>query len=170
MDASDGGHDSTHIMLKVGHALPPNLSFAEDRQIPYYLDSEKVTSACFPSLKLMYAVKVNHLSTVARRLNPSDATTRTSRSFPSGISGNPSTSHIDISASLGSNHLDQRDHQFLCGHCRQVCIGLYFFFPCNPTTLQSIVGIRYQCANCPSSPIGYNLVRINLFQLLRHTN
>jgi len=93
LDASDGGHDSTHIMLK----------------IPYNLDSEKV----------------NQLSTIARR---------------SGKPGNPSASHVDITASIGSNPLGQRDHQILCGHCRQ-----------------TIVGIRYQCANCPSSPIGYSL-------------
>ena len=89
---------------------------------------EGKTIAYFSSFNLIYAVKVNHISTLARHLNPSDAATRTGRAFPSGISGNPSTSHIDISASLGSNPLDQRDHQILCDHCRQVCNQLYISF------------------------------------------
>ncbi|KAF8623215.1 hypothetical protein AX15_006453 [Amanita polypyramis BW_CC] len=107
LDATDGGHDSTHIMLK----------------IPYHLDSEKV----------------NELSTLARHLK-SDAPA-IGRGFAPSLSA--STSHVDISTSLGSVSLEQRDHQLFCGHCRQ-----------------TIIGVRYQCVNCSSSPTSYSLCQI----------
>lgn len=110
LDPSDGGHDSTHIMLK----------------IPYNMDAEKV----------------NRLSNIARRIDPSETATVGRTVLPSA-SANPSTSRVDISASLGVNPLDRVDHQISCNCCRQM-----------------IVGVRYQCANCPSLPTSFNLCQI----------
>ncbi|KAG9035205.1 hypothetical protein FS837_001999, partial [Tulasnella sp. UAMH 9824] len=76
-----------------------------------------------------------------------DASPLTSSSAPSSLSSSVVTLH------------DPLDHRVRCDGCAEVreqtdgadqLVHCFFY-------LQNIVGLRYQCANCPSFPVAYNL-------------
>ncbi|KAF8916216.1 hypothetical protein CPB85DRAFT_1490287 [Mucidula mucida] len=107
LDSADGGHTSSHILIK----------------IPFPLETTEVQTA---SRRAIHLWTGRDAANVTRAPSPSKAS--------SVVSGYAKTV-------MGP--LDSQDHDMLCSVLTQ--------------RKQSISGIRYQCANCPSKPIGFNL-------------
>ncbi|KAF8523621.1 hypothetical protein JB92DRAFT_2806879 [Gautieria morchelliformis] len=113
LTSPDGGHDSSHIMIK----------------IPYPLATTEVETASRRAISLWHGRDRPELRSVRRRSSSQDsahARTVVGRA----ASGGPHSRHASHS----------NEHNLPCHVC-----GI------------SIVGVRYQCASCPSSPSSYNL-------------
>ncbi|THH16959.1 hypothetical protein EW146_g3752 [Bondarzewia mesenterica] len=106
LDSADGGHISSHVMLKV---------------IPMPLNTAEVLS----------------VSRRAHRLRNSrdrvDIPGSIARSSPGSVSSS-------FARTVLRENLELEDHLIFCDCCGQ-----------------SIIGVRYQCASCPSKPASYNL-------------
>jgi len=107
MTTTDGGHDSSHIMIK----------------IPFPLDS---TEVAFASRRARVLWSERDAATI-------DATTK--HVTPHSLSNS-----IASRRAGGGGLMDPLDHLIECNRCNR-----------------DIVGVRYQCVNCPSSPVSYNL-------------
>ncbi|KAG2150275.1 uncharacterized protein EDB93DRAFT_342312 [Suillus bovinus] len=111
LDSSDGGHISSHIMIK----------------IPYPLETTEVQTASRRAIHLWTGRDAAHVLTASR-----------------SKSGSVYSSYAQTV--VGSRHARSAlDGELLNHHLS--CKG------CN----QAIIGTRYQCATCPSSPTAYNL-------------
>ncbi|KAG1723842.1 uncharacterized protein EDB91DRAFT_1166836 [Suillus paluster] len=111
LDSSDGGHISSHIMIK----------------IPYPLETTEVQTASRRAIHLWTGRDAAHVMTATR-------------SQPGSVYSSYAQTVV------GSRHArSERNGESLIHHSS--CKG------CN----QTIVGIRYQCATCPSSPTAYSL-------------
>ncbi|KAJ7087724.1 hypothetical protein C8R43DRAFT_908811 [Mycena crocata] len=109
LDSSDGGHNSSHILIK----------------IPYPLETDEVQTASRRAIHLWQgrdAASVGH-----QALKPSKASSVVS-SYARTVVGS------------GTRLPPEEDHHIFCHGCGN-----------------NIVGVRYQCANCPSSPQGFSL-------------
>ncbi|KAJ7625539.1 hypothetical protein FB45DRAFT_68258 [Roridomyces roridus] len=110
LDSSDGGHNSSHILIK----------------IPYPLETDEVQTASRRAIHLWQgrdAASVGH-----QPPKPAKAA--------SVVSSYART----VVSSGGPRSPSEKDHHLQCHGCGQ-----------------NIVGVRYQCANCPSSPQGFSL-------------
>lgn len=142
--SSDGGHDSSHIMIKVcttfsriwlSHSLSP--------KVPYPLSSDEVDAASRKAISLWTGRDAPNLQTSN---SPSDGSRRPSTGAHSGgsnyadtVIGNPADS-----SRSGSHRMD---HGMMCNGCGR-----------------PIIGVRYQCAGCPSPDgQGYSLVGIAIY-------
>ncbi|KAJ7735656.1 hypothetical protein DFH07DRAFT_843521 [Mycena maculata] len=108
LDSSDGGHNSSHILIK----------------IPYPLETDEVQTASRRAIHLWQgrdAASVGH-----QPPKPSKAASVVS-SYARTVVGS------------GTRPVDN-DHHIFCHGCGN-----------------NIVGVRYQCANCPSAPNGFSL-------------
>ncbi|KAH0582797.1 hypothetical protein H2248_010706 [Termitomyces sp. 'cryptogamus'] len=108
LDSADGGHNSSHILIK----------------IPYPLEMQELESASRRAINLWTGGDA--------------ASVGLSVSWPKA--GSVVSSYARTIVGNVSRHAPTHDHRLLCSNC-----GL------------AIIGIRYQCANCPSSPRAYNL-------------
>ncbi|KAG8899112.1 hypothetical protein FRB99_006936 [Tulasnella sp. 403] len=111
--ATDGGHDSSHIMIK----------------IPYPLDSTEVAFASRRARVLWSGRDAATIDAMTKRI--------TSRSRSNSIDSANATTVI---ASARRGEQNAMDHMMKCNGCNG-----------------QIMGVRYQCANCPSFPMSYNL-------------
>ncbi|KIO32050.1 hypothetical protein M407DRAFT_19077 [Tulasnella calospora MUT 4182] len=109
---TEGGHDSSHIMIK----------------IPYPLDSAEVAIA---SRRARVLWSERDAATI-------DATTK--RITPRSRSNSVDSSYATTVVATGRREPNLLDHHVKCNGCNI-----------------NIVGPRYQCANCPSYPVSYNL-------------
>ncbi|KAG9023403.1 hypothetical protein FS837_005832, partial [Tulasnella sp. UAMH 9824] len=109
---TEGGHDSSHIMIK----------------IPYPLDSAEVAIA---SRRARVLWSERDAATI-------DATTK--RITPRSRSNSVDSSYATTVVATGRREPNPLDHHVKCNGCNT-----------------NIVGPRYQCANCPSYPVSYNL-------------
>ncbi|KAJ7195728.1 hypothetical protein C8J57DRAFT_535228 [Mycena rebaudengoi] len=109
LDSSDGGHNSSHILIK----------------IPYPLETDEVQTASRRAIHLWQGRDAANVGYVAQK--PSKASSVVS-SYARTVVGS------------GTNRPVENDHHIFCHGCGG-----------------SIVGTRYQCANCPSSPSGFSL-------------
>ncbi|KAJ6563759.1 hypothetical protein B0H10DRAFT_2114933 [Mycena sp. CBHHK59/15] len=108
LDSSDGGHNSSHILIK----------------IPYPLETDEVQTASRRAIHLWH----KDSASVGREApKPSKASSVIS-SYARTVVGS------------GTRIPEDADHHIFCHGCGN-----------------SIVGVRYQCANCPSSPSGFSL-------------
>ncbi|KAF8519029.1 hypothetical protein BU17DRAFT_48255 [Hysterangium stoloniferum] len=113
LTSPDGGHDSSHIMIK----------------IPFPIKSTEVENVSRHAISL-WRGRDGPVLQGRRRSNSQDSThARTVIGQRTGT-GNP---HLR----RGSNHSD--DHQVRCQACRN-----------------NIVGVRFQCASCPSAPASFD--------------
>ncbi|KAF8159565.1 hypothetical protein B0H34DRAFT_703960 [Crassisporium funariophilum] len=111
LDSSDGGHISSHILIK----------------IPYPLETTELQNASRRALHLWTgrdAASVGHIvpRSKANSEISSYAQTLIGSGTRDGLSQSPD------------------DHRIFCDHCHH-----------------SIIGVRYQCGHCPSSPSPYSL-------------
>jgi len=109
LDSADGGHNSSHILIK----------------IPYPLETDEVQTASRRAIHLWQgrdAANVGH-----QPPKPSKASSVVS-SYARTVIGS------------GTRLPPDEDHHIFCHGCGQ-----------------NIVGVRYQCANCPSQPQGFSL-------------
>ncbi|KAJ7017714.1 hypothetical protein C8F04DRAFT_970323 [Mycena alexandri] len=109
LDSSEGGHTSSHILIK----------------IPYPLETDEVQTASRRAIHLWQgrdAASVGH-----QPPKPSKASSVIS-SYARTVIGS------------GTRLPPDEDHHIFCHGCGH-----------------NIVGVRYQCANCPSSPQGFSL-------------
>ncbi|KAG8970166.1 hypothetical protein FRC05_000687 [Tulasnella sp. 425] len=109
---TEGGHDSSHIMIK----------------IPYPLDSAEVAIA---SRRARVLWSERDAATI-------DATTK--RITPRSRSNSVDSSYATTVVATGRREPNPLDHHVKCNGCNT-----------------NIVGPRFQCANCPSYPVSYNL-------------
>lgn len=148
LDSSDGGHNSSHVMLKVCLT-----SFRTQSSVAHITISLITSFYTFRSGMLQIPTPLNttevmSVSRRAHRLHHS----RGQASTP-GSSGAPRSSPGSASSVFGKTVMngdmglgvdeEDEDHLMLCDSCGQ-----------------SIVGVRYQCLSCPGKPISYNLVRL----------
>lgn len=109
LDSSDGGHISSHIMIK----------------IPYPLETTEVQTASRRAIHLWTGRDAAHVLTA-------------SRSKPGSVYSSYAQTVV------GSRHSaligESLNHHLSCKGCNQI-----------------IIGIRYQCTTCPSSPTAYSL-------------
>ncbi|KIY49918.1 hypothetical protein FISHEDRAFT_40294 [Fistulina hepatica ATCC 64428] len=110
LDSSDGGHDSSHILIK----------------IPYPLDTARLRVASRRALHMWTRDAAN----LGQPISLSKANSVVS-SYTRTVIG---------SSSRRTNSIEAMEHHINCDGCGE-----------------PIVGARYQCANCPSSPTAYNL-------------
>ncbi|KAF8074927.1 hypothetical protein FPV67DRAFT_1475472 [Lyophyllum atratum] len=110
LDSADGGHNSSHILIK----------------IPYPLETTELESASRRAIHLWTGRDAASVGVPIPRSKPSSVVS----SYARTVVGSGSRS-----AETSSN-----DHHLLCSDCNL-----------------AVVGIRYQCANCPSSPRPYSL-------------
>ncbi|KAK0467157.1 uncharacterized protein EV420DRAFT_1626509 [Desarmillaria tabescens] len=106
LDSADGGHNSSHILIK----------------IPFPLETNEVQTASRRAIHLWTGRDAQHAIHAG---SPSKAS--------SVVSGYSRTV-------VGTSHANESEHDHLCNGCAR-----------------PIVGVRYQCANCPSKPRSYNL-------------
>ncbi|KAJ6581877.1 hypothetical protein B0H19DRAFT_1116820 [Mycena capillaripes] len=109
LDSADGGHNSSHILIK----------------IPYPLETDEVQTASRRAIHLWQgrdAASVGH-----QPPKPSKASSVVS-SYARTVIGS------------GTRLPPDEDHHTFCHGCGK-----------------NIVGVRYQCANCPSQPQGFSL-------------
>ncbi|TRM65478.1 hypothetical protein BD626DRAFT_488898 [Schizophyllum amplum] len=106
LDSADGGHDSSHIMIK----------------IPYPLDTTELQSASRRAIDLWRGRDAASVGIALPRSKPSSIVSGYARTV------------------IGSSAPAVFDHHLTCDSCGR-----------------SIVGTRYQCGSCPSSPVGLNL-------------
>ncbi|KAL1696785.1 hypothetical protein GGG16DRAFT_85260 [Schizophyllum commune] len=106
LDAADGGHDSSHIMIK----------------IPYPLDSAELQTASRRAIDLWRGRDAASVGVSLPRSKPSSVVSGYARTV------------------VGSAAAPVYDHHLACDACDR-----------------PIIGTRYQCGSCPSSPVGYNL-------------
>ncbi|KAJ7656338.1 hypothetical protein DFH06DRAFT_470398 [Mycena polygramma] len=109
LDSADGGHNSSHILIK----------------IPYPLETDEVQTASRRAIHLWQgrdAASVGH-----QPLKPSKASSVVS-SYARTVIGS------------GTRLAPDEDHHTFCHGCGK-----------------NILGVRYQCANCPSQPQGFSL-------------
>ncbi|KAK0202723.1 hypothetical protein DFS33DRAFT_1342403 [Desarmillaria ectypa] len=106
LDSADGGHNSSHILIK----------------IPFPLETNEVRTASRRAIHLWTGRDAQHAIHAG---SPSKAS--------SVVSGYSRTV-------VGTSHANESEHDHLCNGCAR-----------------PIVGVRYQCANCPSKPRSYNL-------------
>ncbi|KAK0189054.1 hypothetical protein F5146DRAFT_1057778 [Armillaria mellea] len=106
LDSVDGGHNSSHILIK----------------IPFPLETNEVQTASRRAIHLWTGRDAQHAIYAG---SPSKAS--------SVVSGYSRTV-------VGTSHANESEHDHLCNGCAR-----------------PIVGVRYQCANCPSKPRSYNL-------------
>lgn len=109
LTSPDGGHDSSHIMIK----------------IPYPLASTEVENASRRAISLWDRRDRPGLRNRARSASP-DARTVIGNNMMNGSSR--------------TMQQDNYDHSLPCSDCGR-----------------NIVGVRYQCASCPSHPLPYSL-------------
>ncbi|EJD41223.1 hypothetical protein AURDEDRAFT_115589 [Auricularia subglabra TFB-10046 SS5] len=154
LTSADGGHDYSHIMIK----------------IPYPLNNKEVQTASQRALTLWTRRDSRHITRKSRSRSEYSSHARTvvgtpappmpdgassivlaanasSRSRPISTSTNASGGSVPMSMASSiegggrnGSSLGPLDHRTKCKHCRQ-----------------PIVGVRYQCATCPSSPHAYSL-------------
>jgi len=110
LDSSDGGHNSSHILIK----------------IPYPLETNELQNASRRALDLW------------SRDAPSVGFTAPRSKDDSEISFYAQTL-IGSGSRDGLSHSPD-DHRILCNNCHRM-----------------IVGVRYQCGHCPTSPSSFNL-------------
>lgn len=106
LDSVDGGHNSSHILIK----------------IPFPLEANEVQTA---SQRAVHLWTGRDAQRAIHAGSPSKAS--------SVVSGYSRTV-------VGTSHANESEHNHLCNGCAR-----------------PIVGVRYQCANCPSKPRSYNL-------------
>lgn len=109
LDSSDGGHNSSHILIK----------------IPYPLETTELQSASRRALHLWSKDAANVGFAAPRSKAESEISYAHTLIVPSPRDG--------LSHSPG-------DHRILCNNCHRM-----------------IVGVRYQCGHCPTSPSSFNL-------------
>ncbi|CCM00246.1 uncharacterized protein FIBRA_02275 [Fibroporia radiculosa] len=119
LDSADGGHDSSHILIKIPYPLgPAELQSASRRAKSVWWGRDAVTG------QKMRPRRNSLLSAYDRTV----LGTGTHNSSSSTLNG------------VGSVAVDTDDHGIRCDACGQY-----------------IVGVRYQCASCPSKPKPYSL-------------
>src|SRR6266702_15336 len=91
------------------------------------------------------------------------------RSSPGSISS-LSANTVSYDNGAGTDIEGDYVHLQICNACNEVCLPARL---CTSTTiltcstLQPIIGVRYQCLNCPSKPSSFNLVCDFLTLLVR---
>ncbi|RDB23655.1 hypothetical protein Hypma_009170 [Hypsizygus marmoreus] len=109
LDSADGGHVSSHILIK----------------IPYPLETAELKNASQRAFDLWTGRDAASVGLSIPRSKPSSVVSSYARTV----------------VGSGSRHTqDPDDHHLFCNGCSK-----------------PIIGIRYQCANCASSPRAYNL-------------
>ncbi|KAH9479475.1 ZZ-type zinc finger-containing protein P35G2.11c [Psilocybe cubensis] len=107
LDSADGGHNSSHILIK----------------IPYPLETAELQNASRRALHLW------------RRDGPN-----VGQSFPGSKAESEISSYAHTMIGSGSRESSHNDHRLFCNGCGHL-----------------IVGVRYQCAHCPSLTSPYSL-------------
>ncbi|GLB41855.1 putative protein with zinc-binding domain, present in Dystrophin, CREB-binding protein [Lyophyllum shimeji] len=110
LDSADGGHNSSHILIK----------------IPYPLETTELEIASRRAIHLWTGRDAASVGLPIPRSKPSSVVSSYARTV------------VGTGPRLAKTPSD--DHHLLCSECSR-----------------PIIGIRYQCANCPSSPRAYNL-------------
>ncbi|KAI6126476.1 hypothetical protein EV401DRAFT_2148272 [Pisolithus croceorrhizus] len=111
LDPSDGGHTSSHIMIK----------------IPYPLESNEVRTASRHAIHLWTGRDAAQVLAAPR-------------SKPSSVYSSYAQTIVGSRMQLNLQDDAPEDHRINCNGCTE-----------------TIFGIRYQCATCPSSPTPYSL-------------
>ncbi|KAJ7210554.1 hypothetical protein GGX14DRAFT_451130 [Mycena pura] len=109
LDSSDGGHTSSHVMIK----------------IPYPLETDEVQLA---SRRAIHLWQGRDAASVGRQ------------PFKPPKANSVVSSYARTVVGSGPRLPPDNDHHVYCNGCGN-----------------NIVGVRYQCANCPSSPLSVNL-------------
>ncbi|KAG2011499.1 hypothetical protein CC2G_011605 [Coprinopsis cinerea AmutBmut pab1-1] len=106
LDAAEGGHNSSHILIK----------------IPIPLEGRELRNASRRALRLWHGRDADIAFSASRALPKAET------AYAQTVIGGPTTT------------TEYMDHKVPCSNCNQ-----------------SIRGVRYQCAHCPSLPSAYNL-------------
>ncbi|TCD69146.1 hypothetical protein EIP91_008622 [Steccherinum ochraceum] len=113
LDSADGGHNSSHIMIKIPYPLSNTELQVASRQAIERWNTDG------PKMEGPRSRRDSLLSSYART-----------------VIGGRSTTSLNASSVAGETD----SHGLQCNECRTM-----------------IVGVRYQCASCPSRPSAYNL-------------
>ncbi|KAG1728086.1 hypothetical protein EDB19DRAFT_168367 [Suillus lakei] len=111
LDSSDGGHISSHIMIK----------------IPYPLETTEVQTASRRAIHLWTGRDAAHVLTA-------------SRSKPGSVYSSYAQTVVGSRRAQSELNGESLNHHLSCKGCNQ-----------------TIIGTRYQCTTCPSSPTAYSL-------------
>lgn len=114
LDSSDGGHISSHIMIK----------------IPYPLETTEVQTASRRAIHLWTGRDAAHVLTA-------------SRSKPGSVYSSYAQTVVGSRHAGSALNGESLNHHLSCKGCNQ-----------------TIIGTRYQCTTCPSSPTAYSLCQL----------
>jgi hypothetical protein len=138
LTSPDGGHDSSHIMIKVRLLRTALILIAYVHKVPFPLSTSEVDAASRRALSLWTGRDAPNLQ--SNRDNPPEGARRSN----SGGS-NEAATVIGPGADGTRDGIHRMDHGMNCNGCGK-----------------GIIGVRYQCAGCPSPDgQGYSLVGIN---------
>ncbi|KAG1780931.1 hypothetical protein EV702DRAFT_1250482 [Suillus placidus] len=118
LDSSDGGHISSHIMIK---------AFLIFLSIPYPLETTEVQTASRRAIHLWTGRDAAHVLTA-------------SCSKPGSVYSSYAQTVIGSRHARSAVNGESLNHHLSCKGCNQ-----------------TIIGTRYQCTTCPSSPTAYSL-------------
>ena len=122
-------------------------------KIPYPLASTEVETASRRAISLWHGRDRPELRSVRRRSSSEDSAHARTVVGLRAVNGGPHSRHASYS----------NEHHLSCRACNIVCSSQPYPQYLLIIMLQTIVGIRYQCASCQSSPSSYNLVRRLVF-------
>jgi hypothetical protein len=121
-----------------------------DFQIPVPLENSTVESLSRQTVHLWTGRDAPHLGDDTGSRERSGSVHSTHRTVVAPGSG-PSLTRAILDG-------ETAEHNNVCDNCEQVCLLRLPSVLVSLSRIQPIVGIRYQCATCPSAPASYNLV------------
>jgi hypothetical protein len=158
LDSSDGGHDSSHIMIKVCGFFS-HLVFLthEVSQIPYPVEPSKVQEVSHRAMARWNGGDAEHVGLDGLHLGAHHHGRHLrSRSRRSSFDGTVRLSDVESMSGL--------KHGVRCDSCTQVWLKGFISSSrkLNAVPLKTIIGTRYQCGNCTTIPHPYSLVCVSL--------